>query len=363
MTLTHEYKQVRVAILIENHFEDSEFQIPYTALKQANAEVVVLGSRMNDTYKGKRGKVSIKPDATATEVRSEDFDVIIIPGGAAPDAIRANPNAVRLVMNGMAQNKLIAAICHGPQVLIEADQLRGKRATGFQAIRKDMQNAGAIYIDEPVIVQENLITARRPGDLPMFTTIILTQLGLSLEGTTLPESTESNYEWWKLGEAWGGSKRSDIINALNTAIMGEHYTIRAFEEYTQRASDPQLKTLFNEVCTTKQNHIQRLESRLGDFNEKVSWQAIGSEVYASLQSLIQSSHETEILRRALGDLQTGVVDTYHLCNQLTDPQTAAILADIEDNLARLERCLSDLYRARLDDQVQPPMPTTIAVVS
>lgn len=363
MTSTNANKPVRVAILIENHFEDSEFKIPYTALKQAKADVVVLGSRMNEEYQGKRGKVSIKPDATPTEMRSEDFDAIIIPGGSAPDNIRANPNAVRLVMNAMAQNKLVAAICHGPQVLIEADQLRGKQATGFRSIRKDMENAGATYINEPVVVQDNLITARQPGDLPMFTVTLLTQLGLSLEGTTLPESTDLNYEWWKLGEAWGGSKRSDLVNALNTAITGEQYTAKAFEQYAQRASDLELKTVLQEVCTTKQNHIQRLESRLAAFNEKVSWQAIGSEVYASLQSLLQSSNEVDILRRAIGDLQTGVVDTYHLCGQLTDPKTVSIIADIEENLAKHEQRLSDLYRARLDNRVQPPMPTTIAVVN
>ena len=104
------------------------------------------------------------------------------PGGHAPDHIRVNDQAVRLVINAMAQGKLIAAVCHGPQVLVEADQLRDKQATGFRSIRKDMQNAGATYIDEPVVVDGNLITSRRPGEgLPMFTTMILSRLGLPMD--------------------------------------------------------------------------------------------------------------------------------------------------------------------------------------
>ncbi|MBE9128383.1 MULTISPECIES: DJ-1/PfpI/YhbO family deglycase/protease [unclassified Coleofasciculus] len=353
----------KVAILIEDQFEDSEFNIPNTALKQAGANVVVLGSRMNDEYQGKGGKVSVKPDATATEVRSEDFDAIVIPGGAAPDKIRANPNAVRLIMDAMAQGKLIAAVCHGPQILIEADQLRGKQATGFRSIRKDMQNAGATYINEPLVVDGNLITARQPSDLPIFTATLLSRLGLSIPNTVLPDMSDRTFEWWKMAADWGGSSRSDIVNALNTAISGEHYTYKAYEQYAERTTDPELRLVLREVCITKQQHIQLLESRLAAFNEQVSWQAMGSEALATLQSWLQANDDDRaILRRALGDLQTGVVDSYHLSSQLTDPLTVEILMQIEENLSRHEERVSELYRARLGSNVQPPMPTTMAIV-
>ena len=352
----------RVAILLEDKFEDSEFQIPYTALKGAGVTVTILGARMNDEYQGKRGEVLAKPDATATEVRSEDFDAIVIPGGMAPDRIRANPNAVRLVMDAMAQNKIVAAVCHGTQVLIEADQLRGKQATGYQSIRKDMQNAGATYINEPVVVQGNLITSRRPSDLPVFTTTLLTRLGLSLAPTEMPDITDQTYEWWKLGEAWGGSTRLDIVNAINTALTGEHYTLKAFEQYVERASDQELKVVLAEVRKTKHQHVQLLEQRLAAFNEQPSWQTIGSEAYATLQGWLQSNEdEMAILRRAIGDVQTGVVDAYRLCTQLTDPITVEIMEQIESNLARHEERLGDLYRARMGSAVQPPMPTTFSV--
>ncbi|PPT11107.1 ThiJ/PfpI family protein [Geitlerinema sp. FC II] len=361
MVTTHNTSRPKIGILLENHFEDSEFQVPYRALQDAGAEVVVLGSRMNDEYTGKRGKVNVRPDATATEVRSDDFDAILIPGGAAPDRIRTNPNAVSIVMDAMAQGKLVAAICHGPQVLIEADQLRGKQATGYRAIRKDMQNAGATYIDEPLVMQDNLITARRPGDTPIFTTAILINLGLSLENTELPDVASENYEWWQLGETWGGSTRDEIVYALNTAISGENYTLKTFEEYGKRARDTELGVILAEVVTTKQRHIQLLEARLSAFGESVTWQAVGGDALAALQSWLQSNDsDMEIARRALGDLQTGVVDAYHLSSQLTDPITAALFDDIEERLALHERRFGDFCRARSQATVEPPMPTTLA---
>ena len=351
----------RVAILVENQFEDSEFQVPYNALKQAGVKVVVLGSRMNDEYVGQREQVTIRPDATPTEVRSEDFDAIIIPGGGAPDYVRMNPHAVRLVMNAIAQEKVVAAVCHGPQVLIEADQLRGRQATGYRSIRKDMQNAGATYIDEPVIVDGNLITARQPGDLPLFTTMLLTALRLDLSGKAMPDPSDQHYSWWQLAADWGGSSRQDILNALNAAIVGERYTLAAFEKYAEKVSGVELQVILQEVITTKRQHVNLLEQRLAAFDEQVTWQAMGSEAFATLQGWLQSSDEMAITRRALGDIQTGVVDALHLASQLTDPTTVQVLSQIEANLARHEQRFSDFYRARVGAQVEPPTPTTLAV--
>jgi hypothetical protein len=95
---TNGANQRKVAILVANHFEDQEFNIPYTALQQAKANITIVGSRMNDEYHGKRGEITIKPDATATEVRAEDFDAIVIPGGGSPDVLRTNDHMVRLVI-------------------------------------------------------------------------------------------------------------------------------------------------------------------------------------------------------------------------------------------------------------------------
>ncbi len=357
--MTSKSESARVAILIENQFEDLEFQIPHTALQQAGATVTVLGSRMNEEYQSYRGTVLIKPDATATEVSAENFDALVIPGGS----LRTNPNVVNLVTNAISQGKWIAAIGYGPQILIETDQLRDKHVTGCRAIRKDLENAGATYLDKPTVIDDHLITARRPGDLPIFITTLLQHLELTIEGTDLPDTAEQEYEWWELGKAWGGSSRPQIIQALNTAIIGERYTIEAFRQYLYRVTDRDLHLLLQGSIDLKRHHVKQLEDRLHKtFNEEVSWQAVGSEAYATLQGWLQSTDEIAILRRVLGDLQTGVTDTYRLSNQLTDPLTVNIMDTIEQDLARYEQRFAELYRNRAGEQVQPPTPTTVAAV-
>ena len=350
----------RVALLIEQQVEDSEFQMPYNALKKAGANVVVLGSRMNEEYKGKQGNVSLKADATTTEVLAKDFDAVIIPGGMAPDVMRTNRNTVRFVADAIAQGKWVAAICHGPQLLIEGDLVRGKRVTGFKAIRKDLQNAGAIVFDAPLIVDGNLITSRRPGDLPIFTTAILKRLGLSVPDTTLPDETDGAAGWWNLGEAWGGSNRSDIVQGLQTAIAGEQYGFVAFEHYAENATDEEMSRVFLAICTTRQRHIALLDDRLGVLGETRSLQSAASGASAHLKTWLQFSRgDANLLRRALGDLQTGVIDMYKLRNKLTDPATVTIFDEMEVNLASEEQQVANLYHTRLvAETIEPPQPTS-----
>lgn len=364
MSSENQSKTKRVAILIENHVEDAEFQIPYTALKEAGAEVMVLGSRVNEKYQGKQGKVAIEADATTTESRAGDFDAVVIPGGMAPDRMRTNMKTVRFVQDAMGQGKLVAAICHGPQVLIEGDLLRGKRATGFRAIRKDMENAGAKYENVPLVTDGNLITSRRPSDLPIFTIAILRYLGLSIRDTELPDENDLAAEWWKLAEKWGGSTKSEIADALNTAIRGERYALTAFEHYRDKTSDNELRAVFKEICASKERHIQMLEGRLATLGEKETFQAAGSGAWATLKSWLQSNSDIAVLRRALGDLQTGVVDAFNLSIKLTDPVTTAVFDEIEVDLAKHEQRVADLYHARLGaTEVKPATPTTGAAVS
>lgn len=363
MTITNPTKK-RVAILIDQKFEDSEFQIPYKALQQAGAEISVLGSRMNEKYQGKESQVSIKPDGTVTEARPDDFDAVIIPGGMAPDTIRNNPNAVQFVQKAMESGKVIAAVCHGPQVLIEGDLLKGKNATGFISIRKDMINAGANYMDEPLVVDGNLITSRQPGDLAIFTTAILTRLGLGLPEQALPDESDRTAQWWQLAEAWGGNSKREIVDALNTALAGERYGRKAFEYYAEQTSDAELRSLLHEMIQNKQRHIQILESRLHDLEASESISASAADAYATLQDWLHSSDDLVILRRALGDIQTGVVDTYNLRKHYTDPTSTAIFTEIEANLAKDEQRLAKLYHARTGTQAaQPAKPTTGAAVS
>lgn len=156
----------RVAILVEDLYQDQEVWYPYYRLIEAGAEVLVVGTNKKE-FKSKHG-YPITADATIDGVSADQFDGVVIPGGYAPDLLRRYPAVVRLVKAMHEQGKLIAAICHGGWVLCSADVLRGKTATGFFAIKDDLVNAGASYVDRDVVRDGHLITSRKPDDLPAF---------------------------------------------------------------------------------------------------------------------------------------------------------------------------------------------------
>ncbi|GAX34623.1 DJ-1/PfpI/YhbO family deglycase/protease [Nodularia sp. NIES-3585] len=352
----------KVAILIENGVEDIEFTIPCHGLKQAGMEVIVLGSRMNEKYKGQRGKLSVQPDATTTEAIAAEFDAVVIPGGMAPDKMRRNPNTVRFVQEAMQQGKWIAAVCHGPQLLIEGDLLKGRKATGFSAIRKDMINAGANYLDHPLVVDRNLITSREPGDLAIFTTALLSRLGYGGKDAALPDENDTSAEWWKLADAWGGSTKGEIAKGLNTALSGERYSIEALEQYAEKESDTQALSLFQEMINHRQRHVQKLETYLDRLGEKPSLVANIANQYAKVKSAFTGSDDIYQLRCALGDVQTGIGDIGNLCAMYTDPVATAIFTEIYHDLLKYEQRLAELYRGRIGTALQPPKPTTGAAV-
>lgn len=355
--------QKKVAILIEQGVEDAEFTVPYNALKQAGMEVVILGSRMDEKYKGKQGKLSIQADGTTTEAIAAEFDAVVIPGGMAPDKMRQNPNTVRFVQEAIQQGKLVAAVCHGPQLLIEGDLLKGKQVTGFNAIAKDIINAGGNYLDEPLVVDGNLITSREPGDLPIFTTAILSRLGYGGKDAALPNEKDTSAEWWKLADAWSGSTKGDITKGLNTALAGERYSLEALQKYFEKESDTEVKSLFQEIIGNKQRHIEKLETYLHKLGEKPSLGANIANQYAKVKAALTGSDDIYQLRSALGDVQTGLGDIGNLCAMLTDPVATAIFKEIYKDLLKSEQRLGELYRVRIVAQVQPPKPTMGAAVS
>jgi protease I len=166
----------RVAILAEENFEDSELIEPIRALKDAGAKVLIVGSGSRESYKGKRGSVTIAVDAVADNVKAEDFDAIIVPGGYAPDKMRLHQPMIDLVRKANDLGKVVAAICHGPQLLISAEIVRGRRITSWPSVAVDLRNAGADWIDAPVVQDRNLITSRKPADLPRFNKAIIDAL-------------------------------------------------------------------------------------------------------------------------------------------------------------------------------------------
>jgi protease I len=166
----------RIAILAEDDFEDSELMEPLRAMKDAGARVLIVGSGSKQSYKGKRGSATIMVDTTADKVKAEDFDAIIVPGGYAPDKMRLYQPMIDLVKKAYDGGKVIAAICHGPQLLISAGIVRGHRVTSWSSVAVDLKNAGATWVDEPVVRDGNIITSRRPFDLPKFNKAIIEAL-------------------------------------------------------------------------------------------------------------------------------------------------------------------------------------------
>ena len=166
----------RIAILAEEGFEDSELIEPMRAMKNAGAKVLILGAGSQQSYKGKRGRITITVDDTADKVKAEDLDAIIVPGGYAADKMRLHQSMVDLVRKAHNAGKLIAAVCHGPQLLISADIVSGRRVTSWPSIAVDLRNAGAEWVDAPVVQDGNIITARKPADLPRFNKAIIKAL-------------------------------------------------------------------------------------------------------------------------------------------------------------------------------------------
>ena len=166
----------RIAILAEEDFEDSELIEPMRALKDAGARVLIVGSGSQETYRGKRGDATVIVDATTDKVKAEDFDAIIVPGGYAPDKMRLYQSMIDLVRKAHDLGKVVAAICHGPQLLISAEIVRGRRVTSWPSIAVDLRNAGADWVDAPVMQDGNLITSRKPADLPRFNKAIIEAL-------------------------------------------------------------------------------------------------------------------------------------------------------------------------------------------
>lgn len=164
-------KNKKVVILVEHHYQDMEVWVPYYRLKEEGAEVIFAGTTATD-YVGKYG-VPVKTQLIAKELKAQNFDAVIIPGGWAPDFLRRYDSILRFVKEMDRSGKIIAAICHAGWVLSSAKIVRGRTVTCFSAIKDDLIHAGAEYVDKEVVVDKNLITSRTPEDLPAFCRAIL----------------------------------------------------------------------------------------------------------------------------------------------------------------------------------------------
>jgi len=165
----------KVIILVEEMYNEFEFWYPLYRLREAGVEVVIVGSGSADIYKSKAG-LPCKVDTSADQISSADFDGIVIPGGYAPDHMRRHPSMVKLVKDLFEEGKVVAAICHAGWMLASAEIVAGRTVTAFFAIKDDLIHAGANYVDQEVVVDGNLITSRKPDDLPAFMRAILEAL-------------------------------------------------------------------------------------------------------------------------------------------------------------------------------------------
>lgn len=165
----------KVAILLENIFDEQEVIAPFHRLRE-DYEVHLVGTEKDKVYKSKVG-FEMKSTHASKDVKAEDYVGLVIPGGFSPDFMRRSPDTIRLVKEMHDQGKPIAAICHGPWMLATAIDIKGKNLTSFYSIKSDIENAGANWVDAEVVVSDNLITSRNPMDLPEFLKTFIQKLG------------------------------------------------------------------------------------------------------------------------------------------------------------------------------------------
>jgi len=168
----------RIAILAENLYQEMELWVPYYRFKEEGAEVKVVGAGGAKGYTSKHG-YPVSVDVQADQVKAVEFDAVIVPGGYAPDMMRRHDAMVVLVREAAQQGKVVAAICHAGWMLVSAGVLKGRKATSFFSIQDDLKAAGANWTDAEVVVDGNLITSRKPDDLPAFCRAIIAALAKS----------------------------------------------------------------------------------------------------------------------------------------------------------------------------------------
>ncbi len=166
----------KIAFIVDEMFEDSEFRVPYERVKEAGHEAVIVGLEANKNLGGKKGKEAITTEVAIGDVEPDTFDALVIPGGYSPDKIRSNADMVALTRAIADAGKPVAAICHAGWMLAEADIIKNKTVTSWPSIKTDLINAGANWVDQEVVEDGNLITSRKPDDLEAFSRALLAQV-------------------------------------------------------------------------------------------------------------------------------------------------------------------------------------------
>jgi protease I len=169
--------QSKVACLLGQGFEDSELRVPYDRLRTAGLAVEIIGTRAGESLTGYRGRETVNTDRGIDDARPDEYAALLIPGGHSPDQLRGDPRFVEFVKAFDATGRPLAAVCHGPQLLIAAGLVRGRTMTAWKTIQEDLRQIGAKVVDEAVVTDRNWITSRQPEDLELFSEALIRAVG------------------------------------------------------------------------------------------------------------------------------------------------------------------------------------------
>jgi protease I len=167
---------VKIACLLAADFEDSEFRIPFDRLKAEGFQIDIIGITAGEALKGKKGKETVKAEKSIDEVKASDYQGMLIPGGGSPDRLRIDERVLHFVRSFDLLKRPLAAVCHGPQLLLSARLVAGRKLTAWPTVRVDLELAGAKTVDDAVVIDQNWITSRKPDDLDKFSDALVSAL-------------------------------------------------------------------------------------------------------------------------------------------------------------------------------------------
>ena len=240
-------------VLAENLYNELELWYPLLRLRGTGMTVQVVGTGSASTYTSKHG-LPVAVDATADQVKAQEVDAVVIPGGYAPDMMRRYPAVLQLVRDVLKQGKVVAAVCHAGWVLVSAGVLKGRTATSVAAIKDDMINAGAKWVDQEVVQDGNLITSRVPADLPAFTDAIIAALG-GVEAGGLDKVTE----------------KTSAVEALRMAVQAEEAAFKFYNTAMQKVKDAEAKNVFNTLAKEEERHRKIVQDEYQRLTVNPDW--------------------------------------------------------------------------------------------
>ena len=182
----------KVAVLAGQEFQDEELRIPVDRLRAAGHDVEIVGRSRGETLRGKHGREEAQVERGLDEVSQADYDALVIPGGGSPAHLRREPRAVEIVREFVKSGKPVAAVCHGPELLVEAGVAAGRELTSWPEVRSELESAGARWVDREVVEDGNLITSRKPEDLQAFSSALEGRLGTKSSGRRTRSGMEAS---------------------------------------------------------------------------------------------------------------------------------------------------------------------------